>query len=365
MDKKELLRRLGEGGLSDTDMLRELQEELDRELAKPDSEIDLDYTSQLTEAIRAIVYSDAPMNEQANISALTGEVRAQSRRTKLRRIFRSVMTAAACFVVGLAVHSYNSIADGDGVFSQWITQQQGGIVIDMNEEDFEDEPVTTTTNSEAGLVTSTARPENPETTTTTRAALTTEEVTALETTGYSPQTTTTTTTTHNAQETEAVTTTSAASQGDDNSIAAQMAAKYEEYGVKADVMTFGSRRSLYNSTLNDFSYDEYEDSTDMYFYFVISQAEVIINVEMFDGAIPNEQLPVTEGTEYEIYSNPPTYIAKNGDYITAVYHRPGENILYTITMLPRNGEWSSEEMYWEIVRSFMSYDDYTAMKAGQ
>ena len=336
MDKKDIIRLLSSRELSDKQMLEELRSELDAELTKP--EPDYSRVAELTEAMRTIA-GDDPQRDSENIAVLTEEVRARSRRFAFRRYTRWAMTLAACFVVGLCIRSYETVADPSTLADRWIVQNGSGFVIDISQEDFSDaDPFPTVT-------TSSSDPEEPVTTTTTTAPQGEITTTALAQTV--PTVTVTTTVYH-------------PDYGYGTYVSDKMLELAEPYGVYPDVVAADRRYKYFIDTeLTDFQCEELTDSTNLYYTFESGECTLYITAELYKTPVPNQIIPFDEDTEYETFDDPPAYVFTEDSTGTVVFHQKGSSDLYTVTVIYKNGSHPYPElMYYNFARAFTSAEKY-------
>ena len=183
---KVLFRRM------DTNILNDIQSQLDEELSKSDEDFNPDRIAQLSAMIAEIKGGMLTAEEQQiNINKITDEVMAAQKRSLINKICRAVSTVCACLVVIVCLNIYTMNTLGEDLFSAAIKITQSGFSLDFSESGKEtlphgEDPATipvTTTEQECSLSTTTATFDDyVGTTTATELAesLATTTVTALE-----------------------------------------------------------------------------------------------------------------------------------------------------------------------------------------
>ena len=132
--------------LSDKNMLDDLKQLLDEELAKPLEERDLDAIKEITDAMVGI--NDEEIPQPVKAEAVLGEVSARRKRGRMQLIRKWAAVISACFAVCVAVNFYTIRTYGSNVIETVIKAVKSGFSIDLKEiKDMEEpaSPVTTTT----------------------------------------------------------------------------------------------------------------------------------------------------------------------------------------------------------------------------
>ena len=156
---KVLFRRM------DTNILNDIQSQLDEELSKSDEEFNPDRIAQLSAMIAEIKGGMLTAEEQQiNINKITDEVMATQKRSLINKICRAASTVCACLVVIVCLNIYTMNTLGEDLFSAAIKITQSGFSLDFSESGKEtlphgEDPATipvTTTEQECSLDTTTA-----------------------------------------------------------------------------------------------------------------------------------------------------------------------------------------------------------------
>ncbi|MBR6384606.1 MAG: hypothetical protein IKS03_00540, partial [Ruminococcus sp.] len=156
---KVLFRRM------DTNILNDIQSQLDEELSKGDEDFNPDRIAQLSAMIAEIKGGMLTAEEQQiNINKITDEVMAAQKRSLINKICRAVSTVCACLAVIVCLNIYTMNTLGEDLFSTAIKITQSGFSLDFSESGKEtlphgEDPATipvTTTEQECSLSTTTA-----------------------------------------------------------------------------------------------------------------------------------------------------------------------------------------------------------------
>ena len=156
---KVLFRRM------DTNILNDIQSQLDEELSKSDEDFNPDRIAQLSAMIAEIKGGMLTAEEQQiNINKITDEVMAAQKRSLINKICRAVSTVCACLAVIVCLNIYTMNTLGEDLFSAAIKITQSGFSLDFSESGKEtlphgEDPATipvTTTEQECSLSTTTA-----------------------------------------------------------------------------------------------------------------------------------------------------------------------------------------------------------------
>ena len=332
--------------LSDKNMLDDLKQLLDEELAKPLEERDLDAVKEITDAMVGI--NDEEIPQPVKAEAVLGEVRARRKRGRIQLIRKWAAVISACFAVCVAVNFYTLRTYGSNVVETVIKAVKSGFSIDLKEiKDMEDPavPVTTTT---AGV---------PEWTTTTTAGIYgTTTTTVPDPAGYTttnpPQTGMATTTTAGLPVSASTTVTGYLANCNKGAatVAQSIVEKAEQSGIAPCYPEF-IPDWLSDISLTDSSTETLKDSKDMYFTFSngIEKLDVIIEDYYSADLMPEVMVP-SDSNNYDVIKNANAkgFVIYENTGCTALF--VSGNTVYTI----HSDDMGHEEML-RVAESFVPY----------
>ena len=136
MTDQELLRKLQSD--DDSDLLKELRQKLDAELAKPVTEQDFDYIDDLAKTIDTITGADQETAEIADrgIQTIKAGLHNQSRKSRIKHLRWWIPAACLILIVGTNIWTYTAF--GMNAFSAAYQILNGGINVDLNSRDSAD-----------------------------------------------------------------------------------------------------------------------------------------------------------------------------------------------------------------------------------
>ena len=159
----------------DSNIINDIQTQLDEELSKSDKDFNPDKVAELTAVIAQI--KGGTLTEERklnNIGKITDAVMAEQKRSQITRICKVLSTVCACLVIVIGLNIYTMNTFGDDLFSAAIKAAQNGFSLDFSGNDNntppnEDNPVealSTTTaadyeEDDAGTTVTAATPESP------------------------------------------------------------------------------------------------------------------------------------------------------------------------------------------------------------
>ena len=344
----------------DSNIINDIQTQLDEELSKSDKDFNPDKVAELTAVIAQI--KGGTLTEERkldNIGKITDAVMTEQKRSQINRICKVLSTVCACLfiVIGLNIYTMNTF--GDDLFSAAIKAAQNGFSLDFSGSDNdtppnEDDPV------EALSTTTAADYEEDDTGTTVTAATPVSHVTE---TDINEQLMTET----SADEIYA-TTTCAPVNIDDSTTTAEETATYhsdtqtvpydstststvpcspditddENTNISAYINDICSNNNVSACNIDnsfmpamqeaesEIEYTQY--STDIYFHFTADNARMDIIIENYYNKkdIPEMLIP-SASMNYEIISIPcgTAFLFTENDITTAVFSQG--STVYTIT----------------------------------
>lgn len=306
---------------SENDMIKELNEELDKELNKPYEDIDYEKVAELSSVITEISggMPDRKCRDR-NIQKITEECTAIIKRKKIKKIYTWISALSACLILVLSLNIYTMNSFGENLFKTIVRITESGFSLDFSNEP-EEEPTASTMKTTA--VTHK---------TTTQSILTTEPL-PLSTPAQSIDMQTNT---NNAlipnvsvpkpgsENTTVTTYTTTAIEEEFINLGEVLTEKCEEAGIVPCFLNY-----KINMTLDDFSYDKNEMSTDCYFSFSNSTSKLDIIIEQYNSEnIPSALIPSNQNGYYAITADIDEILLFEEDsHTTAVFIN--NNTVYT------------------------------------
>lgn len=118
--------------ISDEEMINDLQKLLDEELARPEGEQDLDTIAELSRTITGLSGINVP---EPPVDVIMSEVSARKKRQKIRRICCWAVSLSACLVIGIALNIYSISTFGQNAFLTAIEYTKNGFSLDFSKDD--------------------------------------------------------------------------------------------------------------------------------------------------------------------------------------------------------------------------------------
>lgn len=317
-----LIDRLKNDNNSENYMIKELSEELDREMNKPYEDIDYEKVAELSSVITEI---SGGMPEQQhrdeNIRRITDECTAIIKRKKIRKIRTWISALSACVVLVISLNLYTMNSFGENLFKTIVRMTESGFSLDFSNEP-EEGPTTVST-----MKTTVATHK-----TTTQPILTTEPI-PMSTPAQSIDTQTTT-------NYELIPSVSVPKPGSENTTSTTLTTTViEEEFInlgeilaekcgEADIIPCSLNYSI-NMTLDDFSYDKNEMSTDCYFSFSNNTSKLDIIIEQYNSEnIPSALIPSNQNGYYAITADVgEIFLFEEDSHTTAIFIN--NNAVYT------------------------------------
>lgn len=344
----------------DSNIMNDIQTQLDEELSKSDKDFNPDKVAELTAVIAQI--KGGTLTEERklnNIGKITDAVMAEQKRSQITRICKVLSTVCACLVIVIGLNIYTMNTFGDDLFSAAIKAAQNGFSLDFSGSDNdtppnEDNPVealSTTTaadyeEDDTGTTVTAATPESPVTETDINEQPVTEtsadEIFA--TTTYAPVNIDNSTTT--AGETATYPGDTPTVPDDSTSTSTVPCSPDITYDENTNISAYindicsnnnVSACNIDNSFMpamqeaeSEIEYTQY--STDIYFHFTADNARMDIIIENYYNKkdIPEMLIP-SASMNYEIISIPcgTAFLFTENDITTAVFSQG--STVYTIT----------------------------------
>lgn len=140
-----LIDRLINDDNSENDMIKELSEELDREMNKPYEDIDYEKVAELSSVITE---TSGGMPEQQhrneNIRKITDECTTIIKRKKIRKIHTWISELSACIVLVISLNLYTMNSFSENLFKTIVRMTESGFSIDFSNEP-EERPIVSKT----------------------------------------------------------------------------------------------------------------------------------------------------------------------------------------------------------------------------
>ncbi|MDE5936070.1 MAG: hypothetical protein K2G83_01505, partial [Ruminococcus sp.] len=317
---------------SENDMIKELNEELDKELNKPYEDIDYEKVAELSSVITEISggMPDRKCRDR-NIQKITDECTAIIKRKKIKKIYTWISALSACLILVLSLNIYTMNSFGENLFKTIVRITESGFSLDFSycpegTQSTNLPSVTTITITDTTTVTSANTMMTAITISTSLSSPT--EITLSQTTQSTTITPNELTQTNNISpipgtQTEATTTTSVIQEEFIN-LGEVLTEKCEEAGIVPCFLNY-----KINMTLDDFSYDKNEMSTDCYFSFSNSTSKLDIIIEQYNSEnIPSALIPSNQNGYHAIISDiGEMFLFEEDSHITAVFIN--NNTIYT------------------------------------
>ncbi|MBP3761941.1 MAG: hypothetical protein J6I55_10820 [Ruminococcus sp.] len=341
----------------DSNIMNDIQTQLDEELSKSDKDFNPDKVAELTAVIARI--KGGTLTEERklnNIGKITDAVMAEQKRSQINRICKVLSTVCACLfiVIGLNIYTMNTF--GDDLFSAAIKAAQNGFSLDFSGDSNdtppnEDDPVealSTTTaadygEDDTGTTVTAATPESPVTETDINEQPVTEtsENEIFSTTTCAPVNIDDSTTT--AEETATYHSDTPTVPDDSTSTSTVPCSPDDENtNISAYINDICSNNNVSACNIDnsfmpamqeaesEIEYTQY--STDIYFHFTADNARMDIIIENYYNKkdIPEMLIP-SASMNYEIISIPcgTAFLFTENDITTAVFSQG--STVYTIT----------------------------------
>lgn len=303
-------------------MVKELESELNKELNKPYEYIDYEKVAELSSAITEILDGKPDHNRRnENINKIENECTAIIKRKKIKKIYTWISAFSACLVLVLSLNIYTLNSFGDNLFTTIVRMTESGFSLDFNSESQEGPASVTTAVTNKTTTTSVNTTDIPILTTVTTSLSAPAQATKTTTPGeliptvsdQAPGSENTTTTTTSEIQTE-----------DFINIGEILAEKCKE----ADIIPCFIDYKI-NMTLDDFSYDKNEMSTDCYFSFSNDNSKLDIIIEQYNSEnIPSSLIPSNQSGYYAITSDiGEIFLFEEDSHTTAVFIN--NNTVYT------------------------------------
>ncbi len=298
--------------LSDNQMLEDLQRLLDEELSKPLEERDLDAIKEITDAVISI--NDEEVPKPVSADKVLGEVSARRKRGRIIQLRKWTAILAACFVICIAANIYTINTFGANVVETVMKIAKSGFSVDLNElRDIEaDDPITTTA---PPMPTTGTYMQTGTLATTTETTTTAIETWAAGTYGITtvPMATQTTAAQPSSSGGSA-TVPMPGSSGTVDSIIENC--DYYSRDIAREILTKCEEHDIYpcypetlpylleDLTLDEYHFEQMNDSKDMYFTFTDGSNSLDIIIEEYVSAdrMPDVLIPSDE-YEYETFRN--------------------------------------------------------------
>lgn len=332
-NNENIINKLLNDNNSEKVMIKELSEELDRELAKPYENIDYEKVAELSSAITEISDGMPDQNRRdENIRKIEAECTAIIKRKKIKKVYTWISALSACLVLVLSLNTYTMNSFGDNLFTTIVRMTESGFFLDFSGEP-EEKPtisaVTTTTATHKTTTASVNITDIPMLTTATPPLSTPAQAIPTQTTSVPdeliPNISITAPGAEGAENTTATTTiTTEIPTEDFINLGEVLAEKCRE----ADITPCSLDYKI-NMTLDDFSYDKNEISTDCYFSFSNDNSKLNIIIEQYNSEnIPSALIPSNQSGYYAITTDiGEIFLFEEDSHTTAVFIN--DNTVYT------------------------------------
>ena len=334
--------------LSDNQMLEDLQRLLDEELSKPLEERDLDAIKEITDAVISI--NDEEVPKPVSADKVLGEVSARRKRGRIIQLRKWTAILAACFVICIAANIYTINTFGANVVETVMKIAKSGFSVDLYElRDIEaDDPITTT--MPPMVTTGTFMPTGTLATETTTTTAT--ETWAASAGTYGITTVPSATQTTIAQPSSSGGSATVPTPGSSGTVD-RIIENCDEYSrdMAREILTKCEEHDIYpcypetlpynleDLTLDEYHFEQMNDSKDMYFTFTDGSNSLDIIIEEYISAdrMPDVLIPSDE-YEYETFKSDQLkgIVIDEGYGTTIVFVK--DNTVYTLhgTGLYRN-----------------------------